>query len=188
MKQTNAVFDQIDTDHSEEIDATELETALKALAKEMNYTPTKKDVAWIEKTAAKAAGKDEKMSRKEFHRWGNRFVNHFKLCDVAAEHVLAQTKKETCEGNMDTTNKVFDMIDSNHNGQITKNELVPALIYLAKEMHYDITPKDWAWVKETAYKAAGSDKQLDKKEFNKWGNEFVNHFDLCAEAKAALSE
>lgn len=187
MKTTNKVFKQIDTDNSGQIDAKELETALKALAKEMNYTPTKKDVAWITKTAAKAAGKNEKMSRKEFNRWGNKFVNHFGLCDVAAQHTLAQTE-EKCHGDQETTNKVFDLIDSNHNGQINRKELVAALVYLAKELDYEITKDDWAWVSETAYKAAGKDKTLNKEEFNVWGNEFVNHFHLCAEAAKALGK
>ena len=87
---------------------------------------------------------------------------------------------------MATTNKVFKMIDTNGNGQINKSELTKAMEWLAKQMNHTITAEEAAWVTKTAYADAGSDKQLNPVEFNKFGNTFVNHFGLCAEAAEHL--
>jgi hypothetical protein len=57
--------------------------------------------------------------------------------------------------------------------------------WLANEMKHTITAEEAAWITKTAYADAGADKQLNPVEFNKFGNSFVNHFGLCAEAKAA---
>ena len=44
----------------------------------------------------------------------------------------------------------FDHVDTNHNGQIDKAELVTALKAFAASQHYTPTAADWAWVGKTA--------------------------------------
>merc|ERR1712166_387397 len=77
------------------------------------------------------------------------------------------------------SHEIFAAIDTNHNGQIGKHELVHALKEFAHHEDHKITDKEWAWVKKTATKDAGKDKHLNEKEFHKWINQFANHFHLC---------
>lgn len=187
MAQTNAVFKEIDTNGNGQIDEKELKTALIALADHMHHKVTAEEAAWIEKTASAVAGSDDQMNPAEFNKWGNMFVNHFGLCGEAeAAAGLAEVEVAKCHGNMKQTNKVFDEIDTNGNGQISAKELKTALLALAKEMGHKITAEEAAWVKKTAGKAAGKDEQMNRKEFNRWGNLFVNHMGLCDAAEEAV--
>jgi Ca2+-binding EF-hand superfamily protein len=190
MDITNHVFDEIDTNHNGQINKEELTVAMEHFAKMMNHTITKEEAAWVTKTAYADAGKDKQLNKKEFNKFGNSFVNHFGLCKLAeeavAKHSLAETQE--CHGPMAITNKVFKMIDTSHNGEIDKSELTAAVIFLAKEMNHKITKEEAAWVTKTAYDDAGKDKQLNPTEFNEFGNSFVNHFGLCAEAEEMIAK
>jgi len=78
-KESKALFHAIDSNDNGQVGRKELKHALKAYAKSRDYTPTKKDWEWVERTAKKAAGKDHTLSEKEFHRWVNHFARHFQI-------------------------------------------------------------------------------------------------------------
>ena len=77
------------------------------------------------------------------------------------------------------SNKIFNVIDTNNNGQIGKHELVHALKEFAHRHHHEITKKEWHWVAKTAKHDAGKDHTLSEKEFHHWINQFAHHFHLC---------
>merc|ERR1711997_32813 len=83
---------------------------------------------------------------------------------------------------VDDAKEGFDYIDTNHNGQISKKELVTALKALAKHMDYKPTKADWAWVAKQATADAatsGPKNSMNQKEFHNFAIEFAKHFDLC---------
>lgn len=82
-EEVGKIFKKIDTNHSGSISEGELVTALEALAKEHNYTPSDADKEWVEKTAERDAdlqGKPDSMSPDEFFVFANQFAHHFGLC------------------------------------------------------------------------------------------------------------
>ena len=78
-EESGEIFDKIDTNDNGQVNRKELVTALKAYAKSKDYTPTKKDWAWVKKSAYKDAGADKTLSPEEFHKWVNQFAKHFKI-------------------------------------------------------------------------------------------------------------
>ena len=58
------------------------------------------------------------------------------------------------------SNKIFNEIDTNNNGQLGHKELHTALEHFAKEKHHKPTHKDWEWMGKTFGKDAGKDKTL----------------------------
>jgi len=76
-KESVAIFDKIDTNHNGQVGRHELVHAIKEFSKSKNYTPSKEDWEWVEKTATKNAGKDHTLNKKEFHKWVNHFAKHF---------------------------------------------------------------------------------------------------------------
>ena len=77
--ESGEIFKQIDTNDNGQVNRKELVTALKAYAKQHNYKPTKKDWAWVAKTAYADAGKDKQLDPAEFHKWVNQFAHHFHI-------------------------------------------------------------------------------------------------------------
>ena len=78
-KESKALFHAIDSNDNGQVGKHELVHALKAFARSRGYTPSKKDWAWVKKTATKDAGKDHTLSQKEFHKWINQFARHFHI-------------------------------------------------------------------------------------------------------------
>ena len=82
---------------------------------------------------------------------------------------------------MKESDEGFDQIDTNHNGTVGPQELETALKQFAKSREYNPTKADWAWVADAAEKDAatnGHPNSMDKKEFNKFANQFAKHFKL----------
>merc|ERR1719484_6137 len=107
------------------------------------------------------------------------------VASTSAIQIRAEADK--CHGSMADTNEAFDHIDTNHNGSINQKELTAAVEWVAKKMNHKITKKEWEWLGKTAGADAGKDQVMNKKEFNKFANTFVNHFGLCKEV-GALAE
>ena len=78
-KESNAIFNAIDSNDNKQVGKKELVSALKAFAKSRDYTPSAKDWAWVSKTAYADAGADKTLNAKEFHKWVNQFAKHFQI-------------------------------------------------------------------------------------------------------------
>ena len=88
-----------------------------------------------------------------------RFTAIFALV-ASASAMRLNLAEEKCVDDKEAA-AIFNMIDTNDNGEVNKKELVTALKAYAKSRNYKPTKKDWAWVKKTAYAAAGEDKQMN---------------------------
>merc|ERR1712054_24570 len=73
-KEAAAIFNAVDTNGNGQVGRKELVSALKAFAKSRDYKPTKKDWAWVKKTAYADAGADKTLSEPEFEKWVNQFA------------------------------------------------------------------------------------------------------------------
>lgn len=80
------------------------------------------------------------------------------------------------------TDMIFNHIDSNHNGGVSKDELWVALRELAKSKNHTITEADKKYVNALVAKDIsknGNDKSFDHYEFNLFANTFAKHYGLC---------
>ena len=73
----------------------------------------------------------------------------------------------------------FAMADTNHNGSISRSELIVAVKAVAAHYHYTPTAADKEWVGATAMKDAGADHKMSEPEFSTFSNAVANHFHLC---------
>ena len=166
------MFKQTDANGNGQVGEKELVAALKFTAKAYDYTPTDADIKWVEGAAEKFAGKGgpkDSMGEKEFGGFVNAFTNHFKLCG------------DVCVGPKEV-GKIFNQIDTNHNGTISEGELKTALTALAKEHNYTPSADDIKWVEETAERDAdlqGSPDSMTGAEFFVFANQFAHHFKMC---------
>ena len=98
------------------------------------------------------------------------------IATVSAIRVSAEDKP--CVS-MAESNQVFDMIDTNHNGQVSKKELTKAVKgWLAQHPEHQPSKKEVAMFKNQAKKDAGADHTLSKAEFNNLANQ------VCAYAES----
>lgn len=174
---SDGIFKEIDTNHNGEVNKSELVTALKAFAKSQDYTPTDADWKWVAKHAkadAAKQGNKATMDPEEFNHFANQFAEHFGLCPPAG-------KPSTCV-DQETAKQIFEHVDTNHNGTISENELVTALVAFAKQEGHQITDEDKAWVGKTAEADAaknGHPNSMDPGEFFIFVNQFAHHYDMC---------
>ena len=100
-----------------------------------------------------------------------------KFALLVASAAAIQIQGDACVSNKEA-GAIFNAVDTNGNGQVSKDELVKALKAYAKSRDYEPTKEDWAWVAKSAYADAGADKTLNRAEFTKWVNQFANHFHI----------
>ena len=78
-KESNQVFDAIDTNHNGQVSAKELRTAIEQQIKEGNMkAPTKAEVAAFKKAAYADAGADKTLNQKEFNKLANQVCAYIK--------------------------------------------------------------------------------------------------------------
>merc|ERR1719263_2504377 len=77
LKDSDPVFDKIDTNGNGEVDAKELETAVKAfLEAHKKIHVTKKEIHEFAEVTKKDAGKDHTLNKKEFNKLANQVAHH----------------------------------------------------------------------------------------------------------------
>merc|ERR1719263_1808541 len=71
-KMSNDVYGELDTNKNGSLDYDEIKTGLEELAKSQDYTPTKEDWEWVEKTGKRIDKKNPgKVNKREFNRFAN---------------------------------------------------------------------------------------------------------------------
>jgi Ca2+-binding EF-hand superfamily protein len=169
------IFDHVDTSNDGFIDEPELVTALKAYAKEKNHKITPADAKWVEGAADKAdKNDDDKLDFHEFKHFVHMFMKHYGIKDDDDKDSGSDSDDDD-----DHIKQIFDHVDTNNNGFISKKELVKALKDFARSKNYKPTRKDWRWVRRTARKSdKNHDRKLDLQEFEHFVRAFVKHYKL----------
>jgi len=97
-RQAKRGFKALDTDKSGSLSYDEIKVGLEDLAKSQDYTPTKQDWEWIEKTGKRIDSKTPgKVDEKEFYRFANAVFRHFGLCHLAREERYCVSKDLAAE-------------------------------------------------------------------------------------------
>jgi Ca2+-binding EF-hand superfamily protein len=177
-------FKELDTNHNGSLDYKEIEAGLKRLAASQDYTPTKEDIEWVEKVGEKIDAKSPgKVDEKEFWMFSNAVMHHFHICHLAQEAEKDEASLAQAEGVCLTpaeTNKGFGLLDTNHNGSLSYDEIEAGIKWIAKKHDYTPTEADWDWVKATGAKIdSKTPGKVNKVEFGLFANAFAKHFDLC---------
>ena len=87
--------------------------------------------------------------------------------DAAAGQCVSQKQSD----------EVFDHIDTNGNGEISKRELTKAVQWWLKRANPNDIPdaKEAEQLKDAVVEHAGADRQLNKEEFNSLANDIASH-------------
>merc|ERR1712070_917086 len=80
-KESNEIFEKIDTNHNGYVGGAELKTALEAYAKSQNHVITKHEKRWLKHQFIADSNHGRKgLGEKEFHEFANTVANKFDLC------------------------------------------------------------------------------------------------------------